>query len=107
MYKVLIVREEWAYDGNTHNREVDTVKDYTGCVQLRISDTGVVSADFFDGRSEVYKMCGGDSLTRIPLTDEEILAMEGLGEWYSEQKELHKEQVAMEAGAASATDTPQ
>lgn len=107
MYKVSITRENWEYDGNTHNRKEDTVKDYTGCVQLRISDTGVVSADFFDGRSEVYKMFEGDSLTRVPLTDEEILAMEGLGEWYSEQKALHKEKVALEAGAGSATDTLQ
>ena len=83
MYKIK-VKEEYG----------ELKKDYTGCVEMRISDSGCISATFYTGETRVYKMCEGEEVIQHPMTDAEILATEGLGDWYLEQKAEHEAQQA-------------
>jgi hypothetical protein len=76
MYKVII-----------SDKNFDTVADYTGCVQLRISDSGVIDAVFYDGSQEVFRLGDGYNVKKSNMTDEEILSTSGLGEWYTDQVE--------------------
>lgn len=73
MYKISIVNN----NVETHN--------YDGCVSMRVSDHGVVSCDFYEGTTKLYKMGDGDELVRFPMTEEEVMMTEGLGEWYEDQ----------------------
>jgi hypothetical protein len=91
MYKVIV-----------SDKNYDTVADYTGCVQLRISDSGTISAEFYDGSQTVYRMLGGDSVDKQPLTEEEVYATPGLGDWYKAQVEKQELESKLKKGA----DTP-
>ena len=73
--------------------------DLDGAVSLRISETGLVQAGFYTGAETLYKMCDGDRIEKLNMTEEEILDTEGLGEWWkkarasaeaaNESKEVH------------------
>ena len=85
MYKVEVFREESSMDskGKWTCDRVSYVK-YDGCVQLRISEGGLISADFYDGSAKLYKLCDGEEVVKSPMTDEEIYAIPGLSEWYAD-----------------------
>jgi hypothetical protein len=80
------------YKVKVEDKNYDTVADYTGCVQLRISDSGTISAEFYDGSQKVYRMEGGDQVVKAPMAEQEVLDTPGLGDWYRDQvsKELAK-----------------
>jgi hypothetical protein len=82
------------YKVEIQDKNYDTVADYSGCVQLRISDSGVISAEFYDGSQKVYRMQGGDQVDKSPMSEEAVLATPGLGDWYRDQveKEALKQQ---------------
>jgi len=100
MYKVNVVTHNWAEVGVV-------VFSADGCIELRISDSGCISATFYDGVSKVYKMRAGDTLTRVQMTDDEIYATDGLGDWYRDQVAQLDAKAAEEAGEAATTDTAQ
>lgn len=50
----------------------DETLDMDGCIQFRISDSGIVSADFVDGSARIYRMREGDEVIRTPMSDEDI-----------------------------------
>jgi len=66
------------------------VAEYKGCIAFRLSDMGLVSAEFYDGSQKVYKMFEGEEVVKTPMTEEEILATPGLGDYYQEQIEAAK-----------------
>ena len=92
MYKVIVTDE--------FN---DQAKDYTGCIEMRISDSGCISCTFYTGETRVYKLGAGEEAYQVPLTDEEILATDGLGDWYREQLAIAEANTAEQL----ATDTVQ
>ena len=56
-----------------------------GCIQFRISDSGVVSVDFVDGSARMYKMRAGDEVIRATMSEEDIHSHPELGPWYRDQ----------------------
>lgn len=80
MYKVVV-----------SDKNYETVADYTGCIQLRISDSGTLSAEFHDGSQKIYRMQEGDEVRKTLMTDEEILSTPKLGEWYKDMLDKQKE----------------
>jgi hypothetical protein len=76
----------------------DETLDMDGCIQFRISDGGIVSADFVDGSARIYRMREGDEVIRTPMSDEDIHAHPELGPWY-------RDQIA-KAAAKAAAETP-
>ena len=76
----------------------DETLDMDGCIQFRISDSGVVSADFVDGSARIYRMREGDEVIRTPMSDEDIHEHPELGPWY-------RDQIA-KAEAKAAAETP-
>jgi len=83
MYNVIISRP-------VNNIDALTSAEYKGCIALRLSDMGLVSAEFYDGSQKVYKMFEGEEVVKTPMTEEEILATPGLGDYYREQIEAAK-----------------
>ena len=63
----------------------DETLDMDGCIQFRISDSGIVSADFVDGSARIYRMREGDEVIRAPMSDEDVHAHPELGPWYRDQ----------------------
>jgi len=76
----------------------DETLDMDGCIQFRISDSGIVSADFVDGSARIYRMREGDEVIRTPMSDEDIHEHPELGPWY-------RDQIA-KAEAKAAAETP-
>jgi len=83
MYNVIITRP-------VNHIDILTVAEYKGCIAFRLSDMGLVSAEFYDGSQKVYKMFEGEEVVKTPMTEEEILATPGLGDYYREQIEAAK-----------------
>jgi len=83
----------------------DETLDMDGCIQFRISDSGIVSADFVDGSARIYRMREGDEVIRAPMSEEDIHAHPELGPWYREQivkAEVAKEEAAKAEAKAAA-----
>ena len=76
----------------------DETLDMDGCIQFRISDSGIISADFVDGSAHIYQMREGDEVIRTPISDEDIHEHPELGPWYHDQ--------IAKAEAKAAAETP-
>jgi hypothetical protein len=93
MYHV-IVTEKYFLAETDDARNV--VADYSGCINMRISDSGVISVDFYDGSNKVYRMQEGDELIKTPMEEQEVIDTPGLGEWYQDQVTKISQQEALE-----------
>ena len=71
-----------------------------GCIQFRISDSGIVSADFVDGSARIYKMREGDEVIRTPMSEEDIHSHPELGPWYRDQIAKQEAKAAAETPVA-------
>jgi hypothetical protein len=88
-------------DWDTGKESIKVSEEYVGVIRQDVSPMGVIGIQLYTGVQHVFDLSSFYKLECEPMTDEEILATEGLGEWYQEQIDN-----AEEAAVQSAPEEP-